>query len=520
MITIRFSGRTPSPREISIGEETDAGADGLRFRLPELAPWQIATLQMILPDGTPEAVTIEDGEIALPASMTAQAGRTRAWVEVLGDNSTAWHSELFYLDVGELPPISEEVEQTYPTAFQQVLAATAADKAAAAASAALAEAAAAYAAASSGQASFAISTAGHLVVTWTDTDGESHSTDIGEVSAYAVAVKNGYTGTEAQWETYIATASTNAAAAAASKLDAEAYATGKRDGTDVENTDEAYHNNAKYYNDQAQSAKTAAQEAAGTAAAAYGTDLLAEDYDTDTGATAGKYYIHSGDLYLCTSNATGAWDSTKFQKVDVGGQLSDLKSASDALARFVNYSDIATFTESPSTVEIGNSTASVDLAWTFNSTPSSLTLNGVTKSTSSTGETVTATDDGTTHKVEYTLATSIGSKKVTFNFWPKVYFGAAEIPDAVNSAFLLGLPNGELAGSRARTFTVNATSGKYIWYAVPVRYGVCSFRVGGFEGGFEAPQTVNVTNASGNTENYYVYRSTNPSLGSTTVVVS
>ena len=135
MITIRFSGRTPSPREISIGEETDAGADGLRFRLPELAPWQIATLQMILPDGTPEAVTIEDGQITLPASMTAQAGRTRAWVEVLGDNSTAWHSELFYLDVGELPPISEDVEQTYPTAFQQVLAGTAADKAAAAASA-------------------------------------------------------------------------------------------------------------------------------------------------------------------------------------------------------------------------------------------------------------------------------------------------------------------------------------------------------------------------------------------------
>ena len=190
------------------------------------------------------------------------------------------------------------------------------------------------------------------------------------------------------------------------------------------------------------------------------------------------------------------------------------------LSEFVNYNDIKTFTESPSAAEIGNATASVVLAWTFNATPSSLTLNGVSKSTSSTGETVTATDDGSTHKVDYTLATSVGSKKVTFNFWPKVYFGAAEIPASVNSAFLLGLSNGELAGSRARTFTVNATSGKYIWYAVPTRYGACSFRIGGFEGGFEAPQTVSVTNASGHTENYYVYRSTNPSLGSTTVVVS
>ena len=191
-----------------------------------------------------------------------------------------------------------------------------------------------------------------------------------------------------------------------------------------------------------------------------------------------------------------------------------------ALAQFVNYNDINTFAASPSSVEIGNNTASVALAWTFHATPTSLTLNGVSKSTSSTGETVTATDDGSTHQVEYTLATSVGSKKVTFNFWPKVYYGAAEIPETVNSAFLLGLSNGVLTGSRARTITVNAASGKYIWYAVPTRYGACTFKVGGFDGGFEAPQTVSITNASGYTENYYVYRSTNASLGSASVVVS
>jgi len=190
------------------------------------------------------------------------------------------------------------------------------------------------------------------------------------------------------------------------------------------------------------------------------------------------------------------------------------------LAQFVNYNDIKTFTASPSAVEIGNETASITLAWTFNAAPTVLTLNGTAKSKTSSGETVTATDDGTTHKAEYTLATTVGTRKATVNFWPRVYFGAAGMPEEVNSAFILGLSNGALSGSRARTFTVNASSGQYIWYASPARYGACAFKAGGFDGGFEAAQTVSVTNASGHTENYCVYRSTNAALGDTTVEVS
>ena len=272
------------------------------------------------------------------------------------------------------------------------------------------------------------------------------------------------------------------------------------------------------------------------------------------GYNAGDYVWYSGTLYQFTADHTGSWTGTdatsstvaaglntgvvKYdaaqtltdaQKLQArqnigaasgsGGDTSELEARIDALAQFVNYTDIATFTMSPASVEIGSASASVALAWTFNSTPSSLTLNGVSKSVSSTGETVTAADDGSTHKVEYTLATSSGSRKVTFNFWPKVYYGAAAIPESVNSAFLLGLSNGALAGSRARTFTVNAGSGQYIWYASPVNYGDCAFSVGGFDGGFEAAQTVSVTNASGYTQNYYVYRASNANLGSTTVVV-
>lgn len=201
----------------------------------------------------------------------------------------------------------------------------------------------------------------------------------------------------------------------------------------------------------------------------------------------------------------------------------DLKGRADlvtGLANFINYTDIAYFTATPASVEIGNASASVNLSWSFNATPSILTLNGASKSTSSTGETVTATDNGSNHTVSYTLATAIGSSQIDFHFYPKLYWGVAAIPQSVDSAFVLGLSNSSLASSRSKTITVNATSGKYIWFASPVNYGACSFKVGGFSGGFEAAQTVSVTNASGYTQNYYVYRSTNASLGNTTVAVS
>lgn len=74
---------------------------------------------------------------------------------------------------------------------------------------------------------------------------------IGPVTAYAVAVANGYTGTEQQWATEIANASTNAQAASVESLKAEGYATGKQNGTAVGSNSPYYENNADYYAKQA-----------------------------------------------------------------------------------------------------------------------------------------------------------------------------------------------------------------------------------------------------------------------------
>ena len=120
MITVRFSGRQATPNQYEIGMETDQDAETLRFDLPQIADDQTAQLLMLLPDGTPDALNIRDGMAVVPAIMTEQPGRIRAWVEILG-GGIAWNSELFYLDVGDLPPISEQIERTYPTAIQEAL---------------------------------------------------------------------------------------------------------------------------------------------------------------------------------------------------------------------------------------------------------------------------------------------------------------------------------------------------------------------------------------------------------------
>lgn len=121
--------------------------------------------------------------------------------------------------------------------------------------------------------------------------------DLGPVTGYAIAVAHGYTGTEAQWiqETLATTqnaqtATQKAAEAAASEsaaagsadaagdsadaaeadaLKAEGNAVGQQNGVDVADG-QYFHNNAKYYAQQAEASKVAAagsETAAGTAAA-------------------------------------------------------------------------------------------------------------------------------------------------------------------------------------------------------------------------------------------------------------
>lgn len=108
----------------------------------------------------------------------------------------------------------------------------------------------------------------------------------------------------------------------------------------------------------------------------------------------------------------------------------------------------------------------------------------------------------------------------TVSFYNSIFWGVSTKTGTYLEADVEGLASSVLSNTKGRTITVTAAATYYIIYALPVRLGTVTFTVGGFTGGFQSPETVSITNPSGFTENYYVYRSDNTGLGSTTLVVT
>lgn len=105
------------------------------------------------------------------------------------------------------------------------------------------------------------------------------------------------------------------------------------------------------------------------------------------------------------------------------------------------------------------------------------------------------------------------TKSISFKFYNGVYYGVGtqdiQIANLTKS----------IQPTRQITFTVNSTEGKYIYFAIPTRYGEPAFYVGGFEGGFIKVKTESYRNPSGYEENYNIYRSVRNGLGTTTVYI-
>lgn len=183
---------------------------------------------------------------------------------------------------------------------------------------------------------------------------------------------------------------------------------------------------------------------------------------------------------------------------------------------------VTSFTNNVGTVELGSTVNDVTLTWKLNKTPVSVTIDGTAQtvaaegSVKQTGLALKATKTWTLKATDERDAAA--TKTTSVSFVNGVYYGTAAA-GAMNSAFILGLTR-TLRSNKLPSFTVNAAAGQYIYYCVPTRYGTCSFSVGGFSGGFSLATTTSFTNASGYTEDYYVYKSDNAGLGSTTVSVS
>lgn len=185
---------------------------------------------------------------------------------------------------------------------------------------------------------------------------------------------------------------------------------------------------------------------------------------------------------------------------------------------------ITSFTNNKNTQEMGSIVTEVVLNWNYNKTPKTLMLDSESLDVSLKTKTLSG-QSIKTNKTFTLKATderdAVSTKTTVITFLNGVYYGVGDDLEisGVTNEFILGLTK-TLQANKSKTFTVNAGSGKHIYYIIPTRYGTPVFKVGGFEGGFEKLGTVNFTNASGYSENYDVYKSSNAGLGNTTVVAS
>ena len=180
------------------------------------------------------------------------------------------------------------------------------------------------------------------------------------------------------------------------------------------------------------------------------------------------------------------------------------------------------------TNEIGSTVTETVITWSFNKEPKTQTI----KFGSEVAEVLDKSIRSKTYSGKtITLNTSIvimatderdaqASRTLNITFQPRAYWGVAQNKEIYDSADILALSGSALTSTRTRNINVNAGEGEHIIYAIPSNFGTPTFKINGFEGGFVKVGTINFTNASGYSQNYDVYKSVNPNLGSTQVVVS
>ncbi|MEA2037318.1 MAG: hypothetical protein U9O94_07440 [Nanoarchaeota archaeon] len=176
-----------------------------------------------------------------------------------------------------------------------------------------------------------------------------------------------------------------------------------------------------------------------------------------------------------------------------------------------------------------NAGASEYVVWAYPSSYTSIhatgaKFNGVTMPFTS-PETVSITNSAgytENYKVFASTNTNLGSSTLQLStsslLINPLYYGKTSTASGYTEADVEGLATNEITNDNTQVWNdITTGSGEYMLFAFPKRLGIPSFWVGGFEGGFESPETVSVTNVNGYTEDFYVWRSTNSNLGTSSV---
>lgn len=184
----------------------------------------------------------------------------------------------------------------------------------------------------------------------------------------------------------------------------------------------------------------------------------------------------------------------------------DVTNLKEALDKVLYTPLTIMMTITPNIAELGTTVNEVNVLWQFNKQSIvSQTLNNILIPTSKRNYLMinkyTANQLFTLKVIDSTKSYEIST---LLEFVPAIYYA-----NAINTPTL---PTANKLLTKNRQCTININAADYIYIFMPTKYGVPSFYVGGFEGGFQK-----VGNTVYNTTTYDIWRSDNANLGQTTI---
>jgi galactitol-specific phosphotransferase system IIB component len=170
------------------------------------------------------------------------------------------------------------------------------------------------------------------------------------------------------------------------------------------------------------------------------------------------------------------------------------------------------FYNSVNTVEIGTTITSVDLIWSSNKTPTTISLTGDGTTSlllTATGQNITGLSLTSTATWNLTMSDGINeaSAYTTVNFEPLAYWGVSSLT-ALDNAEVLALASSDFSyGTSLSNVVYDCTGGAYPYYVYPASFGLLSnVTVGGLSFSDYETTVLSLTNTQGFTQSYNVVR--------------
>ena len=199
----------------------------------------------------------------------------------------------------------------------------------------------------------------------------------------------------------------------------------------------------------------------------------------------------------------------------------DMKSLQHALDQLL-YIDLDIQLQcNPSIKEVGETVDSITFTWSYNK-PNIVQQTFNKNSLNTSDRTYTLKGPFTTNTTGTVTAndgTKTFTKQATLQFYPGIYYGSSTIDD-----FEITDLTRVLRANRTMSVTIDGTDdvNTYLYICLPYTYGIPTFTVNGFDGGFELIDDNFQLDRydTGNAVRYSIYKSDNGGLGVTTINIS